>query len=252
MTGPRIHPDSRRHHGRRFGDTAELYDAVRPGYPAAVVDAIVADLPGRQVCDLGAGTGKLSSALLERGLDVVAVDPDPASLSRNPASSVLGSGERIPLGDASQHAIFVAQAWHWMDPADASAEIVRVLRPGGRLWILINQLDVRVDWVLRLSRIMHAGDVYRPEWRPMLPSAFTPVEAGERAFSAAVTVEDIVGLAATRSYWLRSPDRIRQRVEANIRWYFEHEHPVAEGAVIDLPYLCLHYRAVRLSEAQRL
>jgi SAM-dependent methyltransferase len=252
MTGPRIHPDSRRRLGRRFGDSAELYDTVRPGYPAAVVDAIVADLPGRQVCDLGAGTGKFTSALLARGLDVVAVDPDPVSLRRNPASSVLGSGEQIPLGAAGQDAVVVAQAWHWMDPAGASAEIARVLRPGGRLWILLNQLDVRVDWVLRLSRIMHAGDVYRPAWRPALSSAFTPVEARETAFSTAVTVDDIVGLAATRSYWLRSSDRIRQRVEHNIRWYFEHEHPVADGAVIELPYLCLHYRAVRLRESAAL
>ena len=62
-------------------------------------------------------------------------------------------------------------------------------------------------------------------------------------------VDDIVDLAATRSYWLRSPQPIRERVEANLRGYFAEEHPVAPGARLALPYLCLSYRAQRLTDA---
>jgi hypothetical protein len=41
---------------------ALAYERSRPGYPAEVVDALVAALPGRDVIDLAAGTGKLTLA----------------------------------------------------------------------------------------------------------------------------------------------------------------------------------------------
>lgn len=246
MVRPRMSAEVQRSAGRGFGAAGELYDAVRPGYPAALVDQIVSDLPGPTVCDLGAGTGKLSSALLARGCAVTAVDPDEAALKRNPALRCVGTAEEVPLPPETQDAVTVAQAWHWVDEDAAAAECARILRPGGRLWILINQLDVRQDWVLRLSRIMHAGDVYRPAWRPRTGPLFQPVEAGETEFATPVTVDDIVSLAATRSYWLRSPEHIRQRVESNIRHYLSTEHPVDPREPFDLPYLCLSYRAVRL------
>lgn len=224
---------------------------MRPGYPAEVIARIAAGTGGEPhpvVCDLGAGTGKLSRALLNSGLDVIAVDPDAESLARNPARGRLGGGEDIPLPDSTLDCVTVAQAWHWMDPVPTAAEIARVLRAGGAAWILLNQLDVRTDWVLRLSRIMHAGDVYRPHWRPVLGRAFGPVEATLAPFTTPATIEDIVGLASTRSYWLRSSPAVRRRVEANLRWFFTHEQPLAEGEAIDLPYLCLAYRATRLAD----
>jgi hypothetical protein len=124
-----------------------------------------------------------------------------------------------------------------------------VLRPGGAVAIVLNQLDVRVDWVLRLARIMHAGDVYRPAWRPELPG-FGPVESTTVPFATEVTIDEVVELARTRSYWLRSDDRIRARVERNIREFLGEEGRLLAAAAGDhleqtgtfrLPYLCLGY-----------
>ncbi|MBR7551496.1 SAM-dependent methyltransferase, partial [Mycobacterium tuberculosis] len=89
---------------------------------------------------------------------------------------------------------------HWFDEAAAAIEIGRILRPGGRLLILINQLDVRVDWVLRLSRIMHAGDVYRPAYVPA-PDGFSLVDRAVIDFATPLDIDGIVDLARTRSYW---------------------------------------------------
>ena len=63
-----------------FGAAADAYEAGRPGYPLPVVewmlslaDPVVSRL---RVADVGAGTGKLTRAVVEAGAEVVAVDPD--------------------------------------------------------------------------------------------------------------------------------------------------------------------------------
>ena len=89
--------------------------------------------------DLGAGTGKLTTRLVERGLDVVAVDPIAEMLemlrkSLPDTPALLGTAEEIPLADNSVDAVLVAQAWHWFNPERAIPEVARVLRPGGR-WV---------------------------------------------------------------------------------------------------------------------
>src|SRR5207245_9548830 len=63
-----------------FGSVAEVYEHGRPEYAPAVAGALAAELglaAGSPVLDLGAGTGKLTRALLGAGLDVVAVEPQP-------------------------------------------------------------------------------------------------------------------------------------------------------------------------------
>jgi SAM-dependent methyltransferase len=132
-----------------FADVADAYARGRPEYAPAVVGAIVAELripAGAVVLDLAAGTGKLTRALLDFGLDVVAVEPQ-ASLREVLAERVSservheGVAEAIPLADASVAAVTVADAFHWFGHVPALAEIRRVLRPGGGLAVLSTAPD---------------------------------------------------------------------------------------------------------------
>jgi len=50
-----------------FGADAERYDRARPGYPAAMVDRIVAASPGPDVLDVGCGTGIAARLFREAG-----------------------------------------------------------------------------------------------------------------------------------------------------------------------------------------
>src|SRR5690348_17343316 len=58
-----------------FGSVAEQYDRLRPSYPGALIDDLVAPRP-RSALDVGCGTGKVARALTRRGITVLGVEPD--------------------------------------------------------------------------------------------------------------------------------------------------------------------------------
>ncbi|HVU73361.1 MAG TPA: class I SAM-dependent methyltransferase [Mycobacteriales bacterium] len=133
-----------------FGRLAAEYDRVRPGYPPEVVAWMLAKAPGRDVVDVGAGTGKLTRALHDAGFAVTAVEPDAGMRELNPGA-LAGSGERLPLPDASADAVVYGQSWHWVEPGAALAEARRVLRPDGVLAAAWNYEDPATDWIVEVG-----------------------------------------------------------------------------------------------------
>ncbi|WP_327002314.1 methyltransferase domain-containing protein [Dactylosporangium sp. NBC_01737] len=65
---------------RVFGAVADEYDRIRPGYPTALIDDVLAYAGpgGAPALDVGAGTGRATVAFAERGVAVTAVEPDEA------------------------------------------------------------------------------------------------------------------------------------------------------------------------------
>jgi ubiquinone/menaquinone biosynthesis C-methylase UbiE len=156
-----------------FASVAGAYERGRPDYAPAVVGALAAELgltPDAPVLDLAAGTGKLTSALLRGGLDVVAVEPQAAL--RELLAARIGServregiAEAIPLPDASVDAVTVADAFHWFDHAAAMAEIRRVLRPGGGLAVLSTLPDWRgASWAQEVGAAMQRARPQHPQF----------------------------------------------------------------------------------------
>jgi SAM-dependent methyltransferase len=129
-----------------FGRAAREYELGRPEWPAELLDRIIADLgvpSDAAVLDLGAGTGKLTRALVQRFERVVGVEPDDAMRALLEevvpgAESRAGSAEAIPLGEAEVDAVFSAEAFHWFASPETLGEIVRILRPRGGLVVLWN------------------------------------------------------------------------------------------------------------------
>ncbi|WP_044568568.1 class I SAM-dependent methyltransferase [Arthrobacter sp. M2012083] len=248
--GPRLHASRRHELGQSFQDGGEHYDRVRPGYPADSVDWLLP--PGAQsAADLGAGTGKFTALLVERGLAVTAVDPSTDMLEQlrkaHPQVNALeGTAEATGLTDSAFDVVSVAQAWHWCEPLAASTEIARILRPHGILGLIWNQLDTSLPWVHRLSRIMHAGDVHKPGFRPVIGPEFEGLERHLTRWEDALTPGDIMELTKSRSYYLRANDATRAKVMANLEWYL-HEHlGHAPGETIGLPYMTQTWRAVKV------
>ncbi|WP_211878518.1 class I SAM-dependent methyltransferase [Pseudarthrobacter albicanus] len=247
--GPKLHHERRQQLGQSFQDGGEHYERVRPGYPEESAGWLIP--PGAQdAADLGAGTGKFTALLVGHGLRTVAVDPSADMLEQlrrtlPGVAAVEGTAENTGLEPEAFDLVTVAQAWHWCDPLLASTEIARILRPHGVLGLIWNQLDTSVPWVHRLSRIMHAGDVHKPHFRPTVGPEFTGLQSHLTRWEDPVTTEDIMELAKSRSYYLAAPQGTRTKVLGNLDWYLHGHLGHAPGGILRLPYLTQTWRAFR-------
>lgn len=241
---------------RSFGAVAAAYAQHRPEYPDAAVQWAlqpVADRGALDLLDLGAGTGKLTGSLLDRGR-VRAVEPDPAMLrelrGRFPAVDALeGSAEAIPLPDASVDAVLVGQAWHWFDPEGGHAEIARVLRPGGVLAVLWNGDDASVDWVATMNEIIgrtRAGAAPRVPQEGALPAhrSFAAGEYGRFPNPVATTVDGLVATLGTHSWALVGDPAERDAAFDRLRAYLATRPETSAGGFV-LPLVTEAIRALR-------
>jgi SAM-dependent methyltransferase len=237
---------SRHDRSLSFGSAAAAYERGRPSYPPEAIDWLL-PTGARDVLDLGAGTGKLTTRLVERGLDVVAVDPIPDMLEVLRASlpetvALLGTAEEIPLEDNSVDAVLVAQAWHWVDPARAIPEVARVLRPGGRLGLVWNTRDERLGWVRELGEIIGSHDDPR-RTQVTLPAPFTEVERHQLEWTNYLTPQALIDLVASRSYCITSPTEVRTRTLEQVRELLATHPALANSAGLAMPYVTVCIRA---------
>jgi SAM-dependent methyltransferase len=133
--------------GERAWASPEPYWGIW-GIPEEQVHLLPDDLAGKDVVELGCGTGYVSAWLARRGARPVAVDISPEQLTtarrlqqQHHVSFTLleVSAERLPFPDASfDLAISEYGACLWADPCRWVPEAARVLRPGGRLIFLTN------------------------------------------------------------------------------------------------------------------
>ncbi|HEX4627752.1 MAG TPA: class I SAM-dependent methyltransferase [Gemmatimonadales bacterium] len=227
---------------------AAAYQRGRPPYPAEAIDWLLAG-GARRVLDLGAGTGKLTRQLCDRGLHVVAVEPsagmrEQLALVAPEARLLAGAAEQIPLDDRSVDAVLVAQAWHWIDATRAVPEVARVLAPGGRLGLLWNIRDDSHDWVGELTRIMHRhGDDDNDDPHPLVGPPFGPIERRDVAWRYRLAPEALLDMVASRSYVITLPPADRAAVLAEVR-HLLATHPDPAGRdELELPYVTECFRA---------
>ena len=143
---------------RSFGLVAAEYQRGRPSYPREAIEWLLGSEP-LEVLDVGAGTGKLTAAVLDAGHRVIAVEPLAQmrailSATLPEALTLSGSAERLPLAEERVDAVVVGAAFHWFDQQAALGEIARVLRPPGVLGLLGNAFDTSTTWVAHLRELL--------------------------------------------------------------------------------------------------
>ncbi len=208
---------------------------------------------GRTILDVGAGTGKLTRALVRTGASVIAVEPLSEMRERLAETVPLavpfdGTAERMAIRDSSVHAIAVAQAFHWFDGDRALAEFHRVLGPGGRVGLIWNVRDRRTPWVDAFDAIVDRVDPDRPDhqtgkWRAAFErtTQFGPLQEREVEHAQTLTPTEIVDRARTVSSIAVLPEAERERVLDLVR-ELAATHPDIRGREsVSLPYLTKVY-----------
>ncbi|TDD45075.1 class I SAM-dependent methyltransferase, partial [Nonomuraea terrae] len=113
-------------------------------YPAALVERIVAAVPGRDVLSVGCGTGIDARQFRAAGCEVLGVEPDArmARFARDTGVEVeVATFEAWDAAGRTFDAVVAAQAWHWVDPVAGAVKAAQVLRPGGRLAVFWNSFQ---------------------------------------------------------------------------------------------------------------
>lgn len=235
------HPDS-----RSFELVAGVYERARPEYPPEAVAWMVEQLEllnGRTVLDLGAGTGKLTRALVQTGAHVIAVEPGEAMLGElrrvlPDVEALVGAAEAIPLADDSVDAITVGQAFHWFRHDEAVPELHRVLRPGGAVALIWNSRDQERPLQREISELI----------RPLIPAGrppvghsarvleesalFGPVEERKFPFAQQLDAEGVADRIASVSFVAAASPEVRAELDRKLR-----EAVAAQGGVVDFAYV---------------
>lgn len=132
-----------------FDGAAGDYDAVRPGYPEALVEDVIAlsGLPAdARILEIGCGTGKATLPFARRGYRMLCLDigPEMIALAQRNLSAYPGVHfiqtvfERWPTRVGKFDLVIAATAFHWI-PADIGyTKAALALRPGGSLAIFSN------------------------------------------------------------------------------------------------------------------
>jgi SAM-dependent methyltransferase len=251
---------------RSFGAIADDYDRWRPGPSPAVVEWLV-PAKTRRVVDIGAGTGALSRLLVGRADDIVAVEPDTRMrqvLARTvPEATVLeGTGEKIPLEDASADAVVVSSAWHWMDVDATLTEVARVLRPRGILGVVWAGLDWNGGWFAelrervqqdrtseRVGLVASMVDQEIPDDSHVLrlpaEAPFEPPEQQWLSWDQSMSADQLVGMLGTFSGVIVLSDQQRRQIMDEARQLLRQYAGLEGDATVHLPFRANCWRTLR-------
>jgi ubiquinone/menaquinone biosynthesis C-methylase UbiE len=203
-----------------YSRQAPTYDRTRAASPSVLAPLRLAlsGAPGPRLADIGGGTGDYAAALAREGWEPVVVDRSPEMLAcarEKGLATVAGDAQRLALADASfDAAMLVSMLHHVEDRAAALAEARRILRPGGRLAVMLFTREDADDlWFLELF----------PSTRAWMHATHPPLEQllellpGARRYRLVFEDLDDASLAALASH----PDKVLDERWRRQTSYFE-------------------------------
>jgi SAM-dependent methyltransferase len=122
-----------------FNEVPDIYDEIRPSYPASLYGALFELLPpSPDIVEVGPGTGQATKDLLARGASVHAVEIGPATAAKLRSNLptdrlrvTVADFEHVEVAPSSADAVFAATAYHWISPRARTDRPAELLRLGG-------------------------------------------------------------------------------------------------------------------------
>lgn len=182
---------------RLFGPIAPDYErwatVLSLGQDARWRQALVEGLEfrtGERLLDVACGTGSVARLATARGYDVVALDQSAEMLGQARAaglSIVRATADRLPFPDASFDALTFTYLLRYVaDPAACMRELVRALRPGGRIGMVEfgrpRGLTVPPWWLYTRVVLPAAGALIGHGWRQVGAFLGPSIEGFHRRF----------------------------------------------------------------------
>jgi SAM-dependent methyltransferase len=154
-----------------------------------------------------------------------------------------GTADSIPLPDASVDAVVCAQSFHWFSTHAALADILRVLKPGGKLGLIWNLRDASVPWVARLDAIVNRveGDTpryYTGAWRAAFPlKGFGPLSEHHFSVGHTGSPEDVIlNRVRSTSFIAALGAEEREKIDSEVKALIADEPLLANKDVVTVPY----------------
>ena len=183
--------------GQRFGRAAASYDAharLQLSCARSLLEMAPAELIGEHALDLGCATAPLARAQQARwpASRWLGVDLSPAMLAEAARRGrtgerfqpVCADAEYLPLAGASQALVFSSFALQWCLPERVSAELARVLMPGGTLLLTVPLAGSLHELTESWAAADHHPHVNRlpaeHDWRRALAGAGLAIEHWQR------------------------------------------------------------------------
>ncbi|WP_159123924.1 MULTISPECIES: class I SAM-dependent methyltransferase [Acinetobacter] len=240
-----------------FSAAAELYQQVRPDYPADLSPwlAETLSLPvDADLVDLGTGTGKFIPYLRPLSSHITAIDPVPEMLAQlklaHPDIHTLeGMSHQLPLPNHSVNAVFCAQSFHWFSNLETLKELDRVLKPQGFLVLVWNQRDITVDWVKALADCIAPleGDTpryYSGAWRKVFEeqNLFQPYAETQMRQLQHGPVEQVVSKRLLSTSFIAAlPKEQQQQLKQQFEQIIKNYTDKGAEDMINFPYVTYVY-----------
>jgi len=217
----------------RFSDRVEDYVRYRPSYPSAAIDRVLEGLspPQTLAADIGTGTGISARLLAERGVRVLAIEPN-AAMRQAAAPHPLvefrdATAQATGLADAAVNLVTCFQSFHWFNPEPTLLEFRRILTEEGKLAVVWNERDRHDEFTVEYTHLIkiasndHPAEQRRMAIEPLLGSSlFVNVQQHRFAYKQPLDLDGIVGRAMSTSYIPRA-GAAREQLIADLQQLYE-------------------------------
>lgn len=133
---------------KSFNEAAEYYDIFRPSYPSELIDCIEEKSSlhaNSKIIEIGAGSGKASELFLNRGYELLCIEPGPQlaelGMQKHKDKRVQYAITRFEEWEEPRKdndLVFSAQAYHWVPQPEGYKKCAEVLKPSGHLALFWN------------------------------------------------------------------------------------------------------------------
>lgn len=211
-----------------FDNRAKEYARYRPSHSADAIAIILDELPDSSqliAADVGAGTGIASRQLAERGIKVIAVEPNEAMIQAAESHPLvkfkLGTAENTTLADNLVDLVTSFQAFHWFDPLPTLREFYRILKPLGRLALIWSMWDESDTFTQKLSELVATASDTSPKhqnWEsrigiPQENSYFKSFDCLKFSYQEQRSLNDLIGLVESQGFISLSGTKHKQLIE---------------------------------------